>query len=632
MIEVSDTWKSNQYKNFTPKGKSQIKMTVPINGNDYNPTLNYFTFSETGFTKGSEITSEIFDYSNFLNPSTENDITNNLANNSYVLDSEINLDKPEGVKNPSAIVLGTSDITGALIDDGTSNVMVSFENAVWINKVKIVFSDYEANEYPNKFKYFTNGTLGYEDYTFENTNFSNRKTVELNFDGIYLQNFGINLLKWCSPLKRAKIDKIIFYTYLILDDTSIKNTKLDLEVSSINAYAPKNQLSFDLITYGSDFEKKDFSSIFNNFLYKSEVVFSFGYSEDGEYNYKKISTTYVSEWSYDKSNLSFSIVTQNKLYFMNELFLGKTPDIYSFVVPSSEENENVEITKEISHEYNYCTLFKSIVGLEEGAVYLDSYQDLYDKCKDDIETDLPITDKSGSVLLLEIAQATNLVLSCDVEGNICINACSTETNDDYISKTTFVYSEEPCLEEDGEISQVKVNYYGFNTNYDDVVVDEIVDRETNVETQEAYYYSFDEGKKIKYTISGLPYQGSVSQTAYSLTFFINAFGAYEIIVESADLISKGSVTSSGKLSNGSLQEVENELIYSEEIATSVSKYLKKLFQKNDNYTITLRIDPRLQSLDIIPIVFEEETKYIRAEKINIDFEDYSNSTIEGVII
>jgi len=317
---------------------------------------------------------------------------------------------------------------------------------------------------------------------------------------------------------------------------------------------------------------------------------------------------------------------------MNELFLGKTPDIYSFVVPNSEENESVEIVKEISHEYNYYTLFKAIVSLEESAVYLDSCQDLYDKCKDDIETDLPITDKSGSVLLLEIAQATNLVLSCDVEGNICINACSTETNDDYISKTTFVYSEEPCLEEDGEISQVKVNYYGFNTNYNDVVVDEVVNGETNVETQEAYYYSFDEGKKIKYTISGLPYQGSVSQTAYSLTFFINAFGAYEIIVESADLISKGSVTSSGKLSNGSLQEVENELIYSEEIATSVSKYLKKLFQKNDNYTITLRIDPRLQSLDIIPIVFEEETKYIRAEKINIDFENYSNSTIEGVII
>lgn len=633
MIAVSDTWKNNQYKNFTPKGKVKIKMTIPINGSKYDYALNHFTFTDTGFEKGDEITSDIFDYSGFLNPTIESDITNSLSINSYTLDSSINLDKAGGVKNPSAIVLGKSNAYGELDDDGSSSVMVSFDDSIFINKIKIVFSDSEANEYPNEFDYFVNDTIGFEKYSFVNSNYLNQRTIDFDFDGVYLKNFGINLTKWCSPYKFAKIDKIIFYTYIEIGEESVKNVKLNLETSNANAYLPKNQLAFDLLTYNSDFSQIKYEDVFNSFLYKSEVVFSFGYKVNGSYVYKVLSTTYINEWSYDKSNLSYSIITQNKLYFMSEMFEGKTPNVDTFINPLSENNEEIILENIIVNNFNYLNLFITIVESVENYVYLDNYIDLYNKCKNDEEVNLSVTNKSKSELLLEIAQATNLVLYCNTEGKICINSLSSKVNDDYITQTDFVYSADPQLEEEEKINQVKVNYYNYNSEFNSVLVDEIYDnRDSNTTYQDSFYFTFDRGKKIKYSIIGVPYQGSVNQTANSLCLFLEDFGNVEVKVESTGLENVGSITSYGKGNTTSLQEVENELIYSSNIASSVSKYLKDLFQKNKYYTITLRIDPRLETTDVIPIVFEGDTKNIRVEKIEIDFNNLTSSTIEGVIV
>lgn len=341
MVEVSDKWKEKFNETLVPE--SFVEITCGIT----EPGIN---------KKATIVTSSAAPFSTFHNIA----LSDNASISRYST-GEPNLTVLDGSCSivPSSPPYGTTGFLSAEIFDDSNHPVIRLElpseNKSSVPGVSICWSTV-FGEYATDFSVSAYlGTSKLKTVTV-NGNKSVRSDVEAELSGF--DAVEIEVLKWCLPDRRVRIEQVKIGRYLVFDKTKI------LSYSHSSARDPiSGQLSQESISFSLDNSDRTWDSVNPQGIYKyiyerQPVTVRYGMDVDGKTEWVSGGMFFLSEWSVPANSIEASFQARDAfLYLSSTKYTGrKYGTLYEMCYDALELLEADEITFDISDELkNYST-------------------------------------------------------------------------------------------------------------------------------------------------------------------------------------------------------------------------------------------------------------------------------------
>lgn len=335
MVEVSDKWKEKFNETLVPE--SFVEITCGIT----EPGIN---------KKATIVTSSAAPFSTFHNIA----LSDNASISRYST-GEPNLTVLDGSCSivPSSPPYGTTGFLSAEIFDDSSHPVIRLElpseNKSSIPGVSICWST-AFNEYATDFS--VSAYLGAKKLktVTVNGNKSIRSDVEVELSGF--DAVELEVLKWCLPDRRVRVEQVKIGRYLVFDKTKI------LSYSHSSARDPiSGQLSQESISFSLDNSDRTWDSVNPQGIYKyiyerQPVTVRYGMDVDGKTEWVSGGMFFLSEWSVPANSIEASFQARDAfLYLSNTKYTGrKYGTLYEMCYDALELLEADEITFDISDE------------------------------------------------------------------------------------------------------------------------------------------------------------------------------------------------------------------------------------------------------------------------------------------
>lgn len=335
MVEVSDKWKEKFNETLVPE--SFVEITCGIT----EPGIN---------KKATIVTSSAAPFSTFHNIT----LSDNASISRYST-GEPNLTVLDGSCSivPSSPPYGTTGFLSAEIFDDSSHPVIRLElpseNKSSIPGVSICWST-AFNEYATDFS--VSAYLGAKKLktVTVNGNKSIRSDVEVELSGF--DAVELEVLKWCLPDRRARVEQVKIGRYLVFDKTKI------LSYSHSSARDPiSGQLSQESISFSLDNSDRTWDSVNPQGIYKyiyerQPVTVRYGMDVDGKTEWVSGGMFFLSEWSVPANSIEASFQARDAfLYLSSTKYTGrKYGTLYEMCYDALELLEADEITFDISDE------------------------------------------------------------------------------------------------------------------------------------------------------------------------------------------------------------------------------------------------------------------------------------------
>lgn len=341
MVEVSDKWKEKFNETLVPE--SFVEITCGIT----EPGIN---------KKATIVTSSAAPFSTFHNIA----LSDNASISRYST-GEPNLTVLDGSCSivPSSPPYGTTGFLSAEIFDDSNHPVIRLElpseNKSSVPGVSICWSTV-FGEYATDFSVSAYlGTSKLKTVTV-NGNKSVRSDVEAELSGF--DAIEIEVLKWCLPDRRVRVEQVKIGRYLVFDKTKI------LAYSHSSARDPiSGQLSQESISFSLDNSDRTWDSVNPQGIYKyiyerQPVTVRYGMDVDGKTEWVSGGMFFLSEWSVPANSIEASFQARDAfLYLSSTKYTGrKYGTLYEMCYDALELLEADEITFDISDELkNYST-------------------------------------------------------------------------------------------------------------------------------------------------------------------------------------------------------------------------------------------------------------------------------------
>lgn len=335
MVEVSDRWKEKFNETLVPE--SFVKITCGIT----EPGIN---------KKATIVTSSAAPFSTFHNIA----LSDNASISRYST-GEPNLTVLDGSCGivPSSPPYGTTGFLSAEIFDDSNHPVIRLElpseNKSSIPGVSICWST-AFNEYATDFS--VSAYLGAKKLktVTVNGNKSIRSDVEVELSGF--DAVELEVLKWCLPDRRVRVEQVKIGRYLVFDKTKI------LSYSHSSARDPiSGQLSQESISFSLDNSDRTWDSVNPQGIYKyiyerQPVTVRYGMDVDGKTEWVSGGMFFLSEWSVPANSIEASFQARDAfLYLSSTKYTGrKYGTLYEMCYDALELLEADEITFDISDE------------------------------------------------------------------------------------------------------------------------------------------------------------------------------------------------------------------------------------------------------------------------------------------
>lgn len=335
MVEVSDRWKEKFNETLVPE--SFVEITCGIT----EPGIN---------KKATIVTSSATPFSTFHNIA----LSDNASISRYST-GEPNLTVLDGSCGivPSSPPYGTTGFLSAEIFDDSNHPVIRLElpseNKSSVPGVSICWSTV-FGEYATDFSVSAYlGTSKLKTVTV-NGNKSVRSDVEVELSGF--DAVEIEVLKWCLPDRRVRVEQVKIGRYLVFDKTKI------LSYSHSSARDPiSGQLSQESISFSLDNSDRTWDSVNPQGIYKyiyerQPVTVRYGMDVDGKTEWVSGGMFFLSEWSVPANSIEASFQARDAfLYLSSTKYTGrKYGTLYEMCYDALELLEADEITFDISDE------------------------------------------------------------------------------------------------------------------------------------------------------------------------------------------------------------------------------------------------------------------------------------------
>lgn len=335
MVEVSDKWKEKFNETLVPE--SFVEITCGIT----EPGIN---------KKATIVTSLAAPFSTFHSIA----LSNNASIPRYST-GELNLTVLDGscAIVPSSPPYGTTGFLSAKIFDDSNHPVIRLElpseskssipgvSICWSTVFEEYATDFSVSAYlgTNRLKTVT-----------VNGNKSVRSDVDVELSGF--DAVEIEVLKWCLPNRRARVEQVKIGRYLVFDKTKILSYIHSSARDPISGQLSQESISFSLDNSDRTWDSVNPQGIYKYIYERQPVTVRYGMDVDGKTEWVSGGMFFLSEWSVPANSIEASFQARDAfLYLSSTKYTGrKYGTLYQMCYDALEQLEADEITFDISDE------------------------------------------------------------------------------------------------------------------------------------------------------------------------------------------------------------------------------------------------------------------------------------------
>lgn len=440
-----------------------------------------------------------------------------------------------------------------------------------------------------------------------NENTSVTSIVEL--DIVNYDRICIEIIKWCLPYHRPRISEIFIGISKVYDKNVVMSYDHEQEVSPIGAITPIIKSSFSLDNTDEKFNPYNEEGLSKYLLERQEINIRYGLKlASGEIEYIPGGVLYLSEWNAPQNGLTADFVARDLLEFMRKTYIkGQIHEsgrsLYDLAVDVLTD-ANLPLNKDGSVRW----------------VVDDSLKNIY--------TTAPLPLESSAICLQYIGQAGRCVLYSDRKGTLHLEPISTGVQDYELSTFNLYSRPEVTLQKPLKGVTTKVYKYFAEGESTELFNGSIV---VNGTEEVVITYS-NTAKNVTATVTN----GTlVSAAYYSNACCLTITGSGEVMVSITGNVVNTSTSDHTLYTgvDGEIQAVDNHLITSTEVASSVNTWVKDNLLNRKTVSVEgWRADPRLDATDIITSVSNYGTDRVRVSNLKYSYSGAFRGTLEGNII
>lgn len=308
MQKVSDKWIANQKGILV--GESQIELSMKVTDPDASEDVSASVNSEQSFSQIEDVVGGV-DYT--IAPHTT------LELNFWLLDGS------------RTIMSSDDDGTNRFVSYAPSMADKTFENhpiislgftEVHENLVKgvtVVWGKY-WNEYAEEFivtAYNGEDIVATERIT-ENTSV----TSVVYMDIIGYDRITIEVVKWCLPYHRARIEEIIIGITQVFTKSDLMSYSHNQSVNPLSTELPNISIDFSVSNINNDYNPHNPDGMSQYLMERQEVSVRYGYKIDGSYEWIDGGKVYLSEWDAPQDGNTADFKARDLLAFMTDTYYG----------------------------------------------------------------------------------------------------------------------------------------------------------------------------------------------------------------------------------------------------------------------------------------------------------------------
>lgn len=445
MIKVSQSWKDNQKKTLV--NESFVEISLDITDPDIQSDS---TIEDNGSIYISNTSQTIDGLDKSINPYCT------LEQNLWLLDNSL--------KVIPSIDYGDCGYIGNVL----SNSNCLFHSSPLIN---IYFSKVHLNSVPaitiTWSSIFNEYAIEFVVTTYNGNNVVNRKHITDNnlvtsiveMEIVDFDKITIQVLKWCLPNKRCRIEKIFIgmnKIYTKKDLFSYEHTKL---IDPLSASLPKDEIQFTIDNLNKSYNPLNPNGLSKYLVERQSIETRYGYKIDGKVEWIKGGTFYLFEWDSPQNGTTANFKARDLFEFLTDVYFdgvynASGVSLYT-LAESLFEKANLPLNKDGSVKWRID----------------ESLKEIYTTAP------LPVDTIANNLQL--IANASCSVLYQDRDGVIRIKPISTEITDYEITLQNSY--NKPNLEMTKPLKEVVISYYNYSEE-EPTETEIVISNELNGET------------------------------------------------------------------------------------------------------------------------------------------------------
>lgn len=438
-------------------------------------------------------------------------------------------------------------------------------------------------------------------------NVSVKSVVELDIESY--DRIRIEVIKWCLPYHRPRISEVFVGVNKVYEKTDITGFEHEQDISPIGATTPTNKVGFSIDNSDNKYDPNNATGLSKYLMERQEMRVKYGLKlNDGTIETIPAGVFYLSEWDAPQNGIEASFVARDLLEFMRSNYLK---GVYNTSGVSLYDLA-IDVLTEANLPLNDDGTVKWVVD--------ESLRSIY--------TTAPLPLCTLAECLQYIAQAACCIIFCDRQGILHIEPISTEHTD--YALTEFNMFARPEISLQKPLMAVSTKIYNYFVE------------ETGKELFSGMV-SVNGTREVIVTYSDRAINASAvvtNGTLVSAVYYTNA--CYLTITGSGDV----TITVTGDLlkssdsnfvvdanEDGETQTVDNPLITSATLATTVSAWVKEWLSHRKMVEIgDWRADPRLDATDIIYSENKFSTESVRVTAVKYSYAGAFKGTGEGRVI
>lgn len=305
MQEVSQAWKEAQLQNIVPMSYIQISYNI----SDPEAQEDVSTSGETTSYGNSE------QVGNTLEKEYKKYVT--LEHNQWILDGTMSLleDIPEQDTGYISPTICNSDAIFETHPVLSMNFTRVHENL--IAGITVVWSE-AFDECARDFK-----VTGYNGTEVVATTTVTDNTDNISLVDIEIQNYDridIEVIEWCLPFKRARIEQVLVGFEAIFDKTDLIGYTHEQYADILTGDLPKNSIIFELDNVNQKYNPDNPQGLYKYLLERQEIKVKYGYKLGDTIEWIEAGVFYTSEWHAPQNGITVEFTARDMLEFMTDKF------------------------------------------------------------------------------------------------------------------------------------------------------------------------------------------------------------------------------------------------------------------------------------------------------------------------
>ena len=140
-----------------------------------------------------------------------------------------------------------------------------------------------------------------------------------------IQNYNkivIEVLKWCLPGRRARIEEILVGIERTYTKADIMNYSHSMFVDPLSSELPKAEITFEIKNLNGEYNPDNPQGAEKYLMERQAITARYGYKLDGKVEWINAGTFYMSEWETPQNGITATFSARDGIEYMSDLYTG----------------------------------------------------------------------------------------------------------------------------------------------------------------------------------------------------------------------------------------------------------------------------------------------------------------------